>query len=172
MARYFMDYETKSGLDLPKVGKYRYLSDREADIVMMTWTNGHHPAKLWLPGMPVPFELEGDDKVYAFNIGFDRDVQNILGARYGLPRIEWEQCIDLMAICARFALPQSLDKACKVLKLKNQKLAPLGKRLKKKMCSPPFEHTHKSFTLNSGSAIYEAGKLGASYLQGLSKSVL
>lgn len=145
MTHYFMDYETKSGLDLPKVGKHRYLRDREADIIMMTWAEGQNPATLWLPGMPVPFTLEAGDRVYAFNIGFDRDVQNILGARYGLPRIEWDQCIDLMAICARLALPQGLDKACKVLKLKNQKLAALGNKLKKKICMPPFKYTTAEF---------------------------
>lgn len=145
MPTYFMDYETKSGLNLKKVGKYRYLRDPEADIVMLTWTDGTHPAKLWLPGMPVPFKLNAGDKACAFNIGFDRDVQNILGKRYGLPRIEWEQCIDLMAVCARLALPQNLENACKVLNLKNQKLAKLGNKLKDKICKPPFKYTKEEF---------------------------
>lgn len=145
MTDYLIDYETKSDLDLKKVGQARYLNHKSTDIVFLTWAKRGGEVKLWLPGAPPPFKISPDDNVYAFNVSFDRNAQVILGKRYGLQFIPWEQCIDLMALCARFTLPQNLDGACKVLQLKQQKETAIGRRLMKKICSPPYKYTKQEY---------------------------
>lgn len=144
---YFIDFETKSDLNLKEVGRARYLAHPSTDIVMLTWATRTTKAQLWLPGMPAPFQLTPRDTVYAFNSEFDRNVNNILGRKHGLYFIHLEQTIDLMAVCARLALPQNLDMASKVLKLENQKLTALGKRLMKKICSPPYTYTREEWLM-------------------------
>ena len=144
MTDYLIDFETRSSLDIA-VGAERYLRTSQSDIVCMSWMktfegNRRTPVKLWVPGQDLPFIVGPKDRVYAFNIQFDQRVWNILGPKYGFSYLPIEQCVDVMAIAGRYGLPQKLETLGKVLRLRLQK-NPDGKRLMKKICSPPFAYT-------------------------------
>lgn len=141
-----IDFETRSSLSLPKVGTERYLHTSYSDIVCMSWWQpGMVMASLWLPGNPFPFDLKRDEKVYAFNIQFDQRVWNYLGVeKYGLPHLHLDQCVDIMALCGRYGLPQKLENIGKMFNLQLQKM-PITKRLMKKICEPPFKYTMSEF---------------------------
>lgn len=139
MARIRVDYETKSGLDITKVGRVRYLTDKDAAIICMAYKIDNEPTRLWTPTMPVPQEfidIEGH-VYYAFNIKFDALVTELLGTKYGMKAWPINQQIDVMALCGRFTFPQNLGKAGIALNLAIQKRKS-GKKLMGLICSPPF----------------------------------
>lgn len=144
---WLIDFETRSDLDLPSVGTERYLHTTNSDIVCMSWWNPqHHTAKIWLPGLEFPIKSIGPkDRVYAFNIQFDERVWNYIGTeKYGFPFLPLDNCIDVMALCGRYGLPQKLSDVGKALNLRVQKM-PIANKLMKKICSPPFEYTQAEF---------------------------
>lgn len=139
----WIDYETRSKINLKLCGMYRYFLDAESesDIVCMAWAIDDGPVKLWTPKhKTIPFRLEKTDAVYAFNIQFDRLSWQSVGKRYLFPYLPLNQCVDIMALCGRYTYPQHLDFAGKVLDLSLPKDA-AGKRLIRKICVPPFRYT-------------------------------
>jgi len=105
---------------------------------MMGYALDDKPARLWLPGNPPPIPISlinKEVKIVGHNIaGFDYLVWNTI---QNFPRIHVSDCIDTMAIAARFGLPQTLDQLGQVLSVKQQKAA-VGKKLIKEFCIPPF----------------------------------
>jgi len=52
----WFDFESRSGVDLQKVGAMRYACDRDAAAIILTYAIGHSPTKLILapePGAPL-----------------------------------------------------------------------------------------------------------------------
>lgn len=142
-----LDFETRSEVDLELHGSMAYMYGKHADIVMLGYKiDGKGPSRVWLPGDPLPdFVLNCKDYTFfAFNAIFDYRVWNILGKRYGFPKSKIRNWIDVMALCGRFTLPQSLAKVGAVLKLKMQK-EKIGKSLIKKICTPPFTYNRNEF---------------------------
>lgn len=133
-----LDTETKCKLDLSKVGRHRYLNHPTADLLMFSHKLGSAPTELWLPGMSVPVFLRHPKmfRFAAFNAQFDWKVLVMFAKRYGFKRIELEQMVDVMAVAARYGLPQSLDKLGKMLKVTMQKEA-AGRQLKNVCCTVP-----------------------------------
>lgn len=145
MDRYFIDFETKSDLDIKQVGAMKYLHTPHSDIVCMSWVKNPHPygqgkLQLWLPPSPVPFILNEDCRVLSFNALFEYRVWNILGQKYKFGDLPLHIMIDVQALCARFTFPQSLARAASVLGVNIQK-DPKGKKLMAKITQPPFEYT-------------------------------
>ena len=98
--KYYIDTETRSLLDLRKVGAMKYLHTPKSDIVCMSWQRDEEPIRLWVPGLPPPFSVGENDRVYAFNATFDWRVWNILGYKYLFPPIPLENMIDVQALCS------------------------------------------------------------------------
>ena len=48
------DYETRSTLDLPDVGAWRYSQHASTDIFCCGYAIDDGPIELWLPGDPIP----------------------------------------------------------------------------------------------------------------------
>jgi DNA polymerase len=119
------DYETRSTLDLGKVGAWQYAT--HADVWCCAYAVDDGPIKLWVPGDPPPeeFALAARDPEYvvcAFNDGFERLIeQHILGPRYGWPQIPIERHCCLQAAALAQALPASLEGVAEALKLEHQK---------------------------------------------------
>ena len=132
------DKEVQSGVPIDW-GRHRFLKDKDAAFRCMAWSINSLPTKLWLPGMdiPAPFLNPEDYNFSAFNIQFDQLAVNIVGPRYGFKPIPLENCYDIMAVAARYGLPQSLEKLGKALKVSMPKMSE-GKALVKLFCTPPF----------------------------------
>jgi len=142
MSNYVIDFETKSSNPID-YGIPNYLSSPQSAIVCMGWKRDNEKTRLWTPAHPPPFQINPEDKVYAFNVSFDWQVWDVLGyQRSLLPELPKDNLIDVMALCGRYTLFQSLDMAAAVLKLKHQKDR-RGKLLIRKICIPPFKHTHQ-----------------------------
>ena len=138
-----LDIETQSGKDIKKVGMMRYLHDRRADLICLSYKYEDEETRLWKRGEPLPFDPR-EFKIAAFNIQFDMAAWNILGKFHSHKKykIPLENCIDVMALAARYGYPQSLDKLGEVLDTpvkKDQR----GKRLIKLITQSPFKYTEK-----------------------------
>lgn len=146
MERAFIDYETRSDLNIKEVGAMKYLNTPHSDIICMSWAinpppYGEGQVKLWLPGTKFPFD-PADPQIltYSFNALFEYRVTNILGQKYGVPAVPLENMVDVQALCGRYTFYQNLNGAGKVLGVRTQK-DPMGAKLMKKITQPPFQYT-------------------------------
>lgn len=114
----WLDFESRSLLDLRKVGLDRYAKDPSTKILMLGWAFDDDPVKMWLPclGEPMPPELHAgltDPLVekWAWNYNFEKDMFQF-GLGYEIPQDEWH---DPSLLCANMSLPIGLDRAAKAL---------------------------------------------------------
>jgi DNA polymerase len=88
------DYETRSPLNIKKVGAWRIATHPDTDVWCCAFAVDDGPVKLWKPGDPVPAEFiaAAEDPSYlvaAFNDQFERLIEaHILGPRYGWPSFQ------------------------------------------------------------------------------------
>jgi DNA polymerase len=135
------DYETRSTLDLRRVGAWRYSRHASTDVWCCAYAVDDGEIKLWLPGDPVPAEFteaaaNPDYLVVAFNDGFERVIeQHIMSPRYGWPLVPIERHRCLQASALSLALPASLDGAAQALGLEHKKDAG-GRRVMLQMAKP------------------------------------
>lgn len=134
-----IDFETRSPVDLENEGRMKYACHPETDILMLGWKLDKNMTQLWLPGRPRPGFIRNPENyiIYAHNAQFEHIIWNKIGTKYGYAPIKISNFIDIMALCGRYGVPQSLDKAGKVLKLQMQKDKE-GKALIKLFCTPEF----------------------------------
>jgi len=135
------DIETRSTLDLTDVGAWRYASESTTGVWCVGYTVDNAPARIWIPGQPIPEEFhiaarEPDWLIVAHNDAFERAVEElILAPRYGWPIVPIQQHVCTMAMVLASALPGSLDSAAEVLNSPFRKDAE-GQRLMRKMARP------------------------------------
>jgi DNA polymerase len=132
MTTIIIDFETYSPVPISS-GAMKYLSHPDAAIVCAAYKE--YPdgqIGTWLPGDEVPAAIINAECIYAHNALFDYRVWNMLSPFPRRPLCHW---IDSMALCGRYSLPQSLEKAGAALKLHQQKDS-YGKTLLKKICCP------------------------------------
>ena len=141
MPRLYRDYETRSTLDLKKVGAGRYAAHPSTDVWCCAYAVDDGPVELWTPSEPIPAAFvkasqNPDWTVNAFNAGFERATErHIMGPRYGWPLapIERQRCEQAAALA--LALPAKLEKAAAALGLPAQKdLA--GAKVMREMSAP------------------------------------
>jgi len=140
----FIDFETRSCADLPKVGAYAYACDPSTRPILLAYRLGENaPTKLWSEGQALPKELLDAVKlkgarVAAWNIQFDRWVWNnsAFGEAYKLPV---RKCYDVMSQAAIMGLPLSLGKCGDAIGLSEEVAKDRrGALLIKRFCCPPF----------------------------------
>src|ERR1700720_4743092 len=113
----FRDYETRSTLNLKRVGSYQYARHLTTDVWCCGYALDDGPISIWVPGGPVPPEfIEAANNpewvVSAFNDQFERHIEeHIMGPRYGFPVVPIEQHRCTQAAAQALALPGSLAKA-------------------------------------------------------------
>lgn len=121
-----LDWETVSGLDLKKVGAYRYAQDPTTDILCGTLGDAKHRVT-WRPGLPVPpivHRALAEGWIFvAHNTQFERCIwRDIATPEYGWPQCPpLEQWHDTMSRGLQLALPGGLEDVLKVLELKHRK---------------------------------------------------
>jgi hypothetical protein len=135
------DYESRSALDLTKVGAWKYSTHPTTDIWCCNYAVDDGEIKLWIPGDPVPAEFieaaqNPDWLAVAFNDQFERLIEkHVMSSRYGWPEIPVERHRCLQAAALALALPAKLDKVAAALHLDQQKDA-AGHRLMLQMARP------------------------------------
>lgn len=138
--RLHLDFETRSTLDLPKVGVHRYATHPTTEPWFGCWTIDNEPVDTWYPGQDCPIEIRAHiaagHPVVGHNVGFEwHIIEHILANRHGWPRIPFEQLDCTAARAAAMSLPRSLDGAASALKLDVQKDS-AGRRLMLQMARP------------------------------------
>src|SRR5260370_40118075 len=87
------DYETRSRVDLKKVGAARYAADPSTEVLCVTYAVDDGPVKVWRWGDPIPaefFEAETNPSwvVAAHNDAFETAIeQHVLHPRIGWPLV-------------------------------------------------------------------------------------
>lgn len=141
MSLCYMDWETRSELDLTIVGGARYSKHPSTMPLLLSWAIDDAPVKLWVPDLsgvlpqPVwdfvksyvdnwgdfPKELgefaEGRGNYWvAWNMAFDRQIaQHCATPRYGFPKMPTNRTLDAMAQASASNLPGRLDMSGRVL---------------------------------------------------------
>jgi DNA polymerase len=69
----WLDFETRSRVDLGSKGVYNYAQDASTDVLMMSYAFDDDEVVTWLPGQPFPPEVAGHTgMIYAHNAAFER----------------------------------------------------------------------------------------------------
>jgi DNA polymerase len=122
-----LDVETRSALDLRRVGAARYAAHPSTDTWVVAWAVDDQKVQLWLPSNSVPQAIleaiaDPDCVFVAHNAGFERAIlEHILTPRYGWPAIPIKRWRCTMVMCLAMALPAKLKKVAPILGLKHQK---------------------------------------------------
>jgi DNA polymerase len=140
MRRLWLDFETRSLLNLKNVGLDRYAKDSSTLPLMLAWAFDYDKPKLWLPclGEPMPPELYAgltDPTVLkcAWNFNFEKDILHFqLGI--AIPLVEW---YDPSILCAYMSLPIGLHRASQALDIDTKKVHITGDERPVKMFSNP-----------------------------------
>ena len=123
--RLHIDLETRSRLDLTKVGVYKYVEEPSTDVWCAAYAFDDEPeVYLWIPAGPAPARivshLRHRGEIHAWNASFERIVWRLLSERYGWPMPVLEQFVDSAAAAAAMALPRKLANAARVLGVGHQ----------------------------------------------------
>ena len=150
-----LDAETRSHLDLRKVGGYRYAMDPSTEVLVWAYRLPHWESgrtELWTPEYPeLGITQQGGDfdalfelfewaanggLVECHNASFDRNIWHyIMVPRYGWPEIPLTQWRCSAAQAAAVALPRGLDDALAAMRLALRKDEE-GSKVMKKMTKP------------------------------------
>jgi DNA polymerase len=121
-----VDVETRSLLELPRVGTHRYAvhSSTRMLVACLGFVGANADPEVWLPGTPLPAAVHAHlmqgGMVAAWNAAFDVAILN----RFlppEIPRITIAQTHDIAAQAASASLPRALDKCCAAIGLPETK---------------------------------------------------
>ena len=133
------DFETRSAIDLLKVGTYKYASHSTTDVNCLGWAIGDDEVHLWYRGDPVPKllinQLKSGAKIAAWNAQFERLIWNNVLTRYGFPPLPLERFYCIAALSRARGGPGKLEKAAHFYGLSTQKDM-AGHYLMLKLCKP------------------------------------
>lgn len=109
------DFETRSAIDLKKVGAYRYAQHPTTGVNCLGWAVGNDDVDLWLPGMPPPKRMieaiNDGELIAAWNAQFERLIWNWKLTQYGFPPLPIERFYCVAALARARGYPGALDKA-------------------------------------------------------------
>lgn len=147
--RVYLDFETRSEVDVRATGAYIYARHPSTDIVCMAYKIGCGKVKVIdnFEHMPKDFQAALEDPSYSFvahNCAFEAQHYGVhLMQKRGWPNIDYRRWIDTAAKTAAFALPRSLEEACNALDLDIKKNMD-GRKIMLKFCKPQKKTTkHK-----------------------------
>lgn len=149
MGNLYIDFETRSDINIKKAGLYRYMETPFFSPLCMAYALDDEPVKLWTPDQPFPVETVTSNTLVAFNVEFELHVLNHKWFRYNEIEMKFgpDDFIDVQALGRLFGFPASLDKLAKVLQVHHLKDSK-GTRLINQLCvikpgkSVPTPHTH------------------------------
>ena len=135
-----LDFETRSAVDLEKVGAHVYAVDPTTDVWCAAYCFDDGPIRAWRMGEPIPLDIwehvTTGGEVHAYNANFERLIwREVMGPRYGWPVPTIEQYHCTMAAAMAMSLPGGLDECAPALGLDIGKDM-VGYRLMLQMCRP------------------------------------
>jgi DNA polymerase len=138
------DYETRSRLDLRKVGAFIYAADASTQVLCAAYAVDDDPVQLWWPGDPIPLEFKeaATDPAWiacAHNNQFERCIEKYVLRSLGWPPIPAERHRCTQTMCLAAGLPAKLSAAAEALELENRKDA-AGERLMHQLSKPRKAH--------------------------------
>lgn len=113
-ARAIIDFETRSSVDLKKVGAFKYAQDSSTRILCLAYRLPGQEPKLWHPDAPwlpndLLFWIEDGGKVESHNAEFEFCIWNFVGRKFfSWPKLPIDQLICSAAKAAVLGLPRSL----------------------------------------------------------------
>lgn len=143
--RVYLDIESRSQIDLRKVGVYVYAEHPTTEILMVCYQLDRGAVQTWIPfwGAPMPADLAAaltrpETRLVAHNASFERIMlSGPAGRRIGMParlrNVALWDCTAARAAC--FGLPRTLQGACSASGVAAEKDAE-GHRLMLQMCKP------------------------------------
>jgi DNA polymerase len=156
-----VDCETRSVLDLRRVGAAKYARHPSTDVWCIVYAAGDGPVELWLPHEPVPPAIieaaaDPDYVLVSHNANFERMIwEHILAPRYDWPNVAVAKWRCTMAMALALALPPKLKKLAAVLGLKHRKA---DDKIMRQMASHADRAATKTRTALIGSTISNVGK--------------
>ncbi len=151
----FIDFETRSLVDLKKVGAYAYARHPSTEIICMGYTKDAkkgNAVEIWTPyskSVPVFSGI-----VCAWNAQFDYYIYKYAGVKkYGFTPVDIKYWYDLQAVAAYNNYPLSLDKCAKALGLDGKKSS--GRTLINMLCKPSNGETFIEYDEQSASWFHE-----------------
>lgn len=127
----FIDFETRSAIDLKKVGAYVYGAHPSTTLLCLAFAVGNNAPTVWQPGDPFPGSLSkliretvaGESiRWNAHNAAFERIIwKHVLARKFSLPDIPLKSWVCTAARCAAAGLPRSLGGASLALGLTRSK---------------------------------------------------
>lgn len=148
MKKLTIDFETRSAAPIRKVGAARYAEDRttEAICLALKW-QGEEPVIWYSPafrdGLTLPTVsddtvrsmIKTADVIEAHNAQFEYFIWKYVMPRYGFAMFDVKKLRCSAAKAATYGLPRSLEQACQVMKVRQQKDME-GSRLMMSLCRP------------------------------------
>lgn len=120
-----LDFETRSDLDLRKVGLHVYARGKNTDILCAGYAFDNEAVYLWWPGDPFPQRLADHIKqggeIHAHNANFEFELANNAGHKVGFPEVHIEQMTCTMAMAYAMSLPGSLEGCAAALGIHERK---------------------------------------------------
>jgi DNA polymerase len=140
-----IDLETRSYLDLTKVGSHVYFEHPSTEILMASWAIGDGAISTWYPGAPCPgaivAHVSAGREIRGWHVSFERQGWNArLGPQHRWPVPDLTQYSDNAALAAAMGLPRALEDAALALGLEEQK-DDEGHRLMLQMARPQRDGT-------------------------------
>lgn len=128
----YIDFETRSEVDVTQVGAYKYATHPTTEVLCMAYKIDHEKTNIWIPGFSryenqIPIDLQfhvfgSENRIEAHNAEFEFNIwSHILVPEYGWPRIQVTQMRCSAVKAAMYALPRKLEKVAQVLELRSQK---------------------------------------------------
>ncbi len=139
MTDLYIDFETRSDINIKKAGSYKYMESPYFEPLCMAYAIGNGPVDIWVPDHEFPARLLSDNTPAVYNVEFEMNVLNHKWFR-------WNECfeddrpdfvpndfIDVQAVARLFGFPAKLEELAKVLNVAHQKDAK-GTRLINALC--------------------------------------
>jgi DNA polymerase len=135
-----LDFETRSPVDLRRLGHDCYFADERTRVLCMAYAMEEGPVALWLPGQPFPElvlkHIRKGWPLAAHNAAFERAVFEYGLLPDGVPLPKLEQWVCTATLCRSRGLPGELEMAAYALGMGEQK-DHRGKELIKACCIEP-----------------------------------
>ena len=114
MTPLYLDFETRSPVDLRAEGLARYARHPQTEALMMCWAFGDEDFALWHQSEPLPDRVRehvtAGGIVVAHNGQFELAIWNyIMAKRHGWPRLQISQMRCTMAAAYAMSLPGALE---------------------------------------------------------------
>ncbi|TXG77612.1 hypothetical protein E6Q11_02465 [Candidatus Dojkabacteria bacterium] len=128
LPKVYLDFETRSMVDLKRSGVHVYAEHESTDILCMAYAIDDGEVKLWQNWREYPRDLatlhfSGEPyQVVAHNAAFEATIWREVGhSKYGWPFLEAHQWHCTMAMAYAMALPGSLERAAAAVGIDKQK---------------------------------------------------